>query len=284
MSSQQWLKMLNPNMTGLGGGPLGWVTGFLRAWSHHSRMVTALMMREISTRFGRDGLGFAWLILEPLAFCVGVLVLWSLTKPAYEHGIKLQAFVMTGYMCLILIRHQISYSVAAINSNIGLLHHRQIKPIHIFLSRNLLEIGGATTAFIVVYVALLSLRVVDLPRDYFLVYCGWLLLAWLGFGFAMFMAGLAMMFDVIERIIPVLTYILIPLSGAFFMVAWMPPKVREVYLLLPFPHPIEMLRAGVFGEFVETHYDVVYPLAWGAVFLITGLLLMAASRDKIDVE
>ncbi len=253
-------------------------------FSHHGRILIALTLREMSTRFGREGFGFAWVVLEPLAFCVGVLILWTLTKPAYEHGVRLAPFVMTGYMCVILMRHQISFSMGAIQGNVGLLHHRPVKPVHLLLARNLLEVAGATAAFFVVYVALFLLGEVSPPHDYLLLYAGWGLLAWIGMGFALLLAGLAMRFEVIERVVSLLTYILIPLSGAFFMVDWLPPSYQKTLLLVPFAHPIEMIRGGVFGEFVKVHYDVAYALAVGTALNIFGLLLIFSSRRLIDVE
>ncbi|UQV17452.1 hypothetical protein MU852_11160 [Brevundimonas albigilva] len=116
-------------------------------FTRNATIVSALMKREMVTRFGREGLGFAWLIAEPLVFCFGVMILWSFTKPAYEHGVRLAPFVMTAYMSLILLRHLISYMSGAVQANIGLLYHRQITPIHIFTSRILLEILGGGTAF-----------------------------------------------------------------------------------------------------------------------------------------
>lgn len=248
------------------------------------RIIGALLMREMTTRFGREGIGFVWLVGEPILFCFGVLVMWSFTKPAYEHGIRLAPFVMTGYMALILIRHLIGLLSAAIPSNIGLLYHRHVKPIHIFAARILLEVGGATAAFAIVYVVLLFLGQVSPPKDYLLLYGGWFLVAWLAIGFSLIMTGLVMRFDVFERVVGLISYILIPLSGAFFMVAWLPPAAQEVALLIPFVHGVEMIRAGVFGEFVETHYDVAYALGLGAIFNILGLLLISASIHRLDVE
>lgn len=242
------------------------------------------MLREMNTRFGREGIGFVWIIAEPLAFCFGVLALWTLTKPAYEHGIRLAPFVMTGYMCIILTRHFIQQATTALQANMGLLHHRDISPTHIFIARALLEFIGATAAFVVVYVVLLALGQVAPPHNYLLVYGGWLVLAWVSQGFALILAGLAMMFEVVERIVPVTTYIVIPLSGAFSMVAWIPGEYRDAFLLLPFAHGIEMLRAGVFGEFVKTYYDPVYALTIGTTMVLTGLLLITIGRSRIDVE
>lgn len=253
-------------------------------FADQSRILGALMMRELATRFGRQGLGFAWLVGEPLIFCVGVIILWSLTKPAYEHGIRIAPFIMTGYMCLVLMRHQIGLSMGALQANIGLMHHRQIAVLHLFLARNMLEVAGATGAFIIVYAALMALRQIGAPHDWLLLYSGWFILAWMGMGFALILAGLAMRFEVMERVVPILSYILIPVSGVFFMVNWLPAAYREAYLLVPFPHPVEMIRAGVFGEFTPTYFDPPYALAWCAIFNILGMALIYGARDRVDVE
>lgn len=254
------------------------------ALSQQSRIIGALVMREMTTRFGRQGLGFAWVIGEPLVFCFGVLILWTATKPAYENGVRLAPFVMTGYMSLILIRHFIALLSSALQANLGLMYHRQVAPLHIFISRTLLELGGATGAFVVVYAVLLALGQVSLPHDYLLLYSGWLLLAWTALGFALVMTGVAMRYEVMERLVPVISYMLIPISGAFYMVSWLPASVREYVLYIPFVHGIELIRRGVFGEFVPTYYDVPYALLVGAIMIIFGLLIISASRDRIEVE
>ena len=217
-------------------------------------------------------------------FCIGVLIMWSIIKPEYEHGVRLGPFVMTGYMCLLLLRHQISYSQGAIQGNIGLLFHRQIKVLHILLARNLLEFMGATAAFVIVYIVLAMLGQVSWPHDILLIYAGWLILTLVSSGLAMTLAALSLRWEVMERLVPLLTYALIPLSGAFFMVDWLPHRFQEMYLLVPIPHGIEMVRAGVFGEFVETHYHPIYALAWGCILNFLALILLADARDRVDVE
>lgn len=252
--------------------------------SHHFRIIGALLMRELTTRFGREGIGFVWVIAEPLMFCLGVLVMWTLIKPEYEHGIRLGPLVMTGYMSLLLYRHMISFSLGAVEGNIGLLHHRQITILHIFLARNLMEFAGTTAAFIVVYLVLIALGQVGLPADWLLLYSGWLTVGVVGFGLALVFAGLAIRFEVMERLVPVLTYAMIPLSGAFFMVSWLPAQYRDAFLLIPLPHGIEMVRGGVLGEFVETFYNPAYALACGAVMIGVGMLLLADAKHRVVIE
>lgn len=252
--------------------------------NRHARIVGSLMMREIITRFGREGLGFLWLIGEPLLFCVGVVIMWSFIKPQYEHGIRVTPFVMTGYMCLLMVRHMISYCLGAISANVGMLYHRQIQPVHIFAARGVLEFMGLTMAFITVYVALTALHLVDFPTNLLLLYSGWFILGYLSFGIGIFFAALAIEFEVMERLVPVMQYLMIPITGTFFMMGWFSQSVRQVLFWLPIPHAVEMVRGAVFGEFVAVYYAPWYPIAWGTVLLFIGLILVARSRHRLDLE
>lgn len=257
---------------------------FLRLFRHHLRIIGALIMREIVTRYGREGIGFLWLIVEPLLFCFGVMGLWTLIKPEYEHGVRIAPFVMTGYMCLLLFRHTISHSSGALQANVGLLHHKAVRPLHIYISRAIMETAGGTLAFIIVYVTLLMLGTVSLPSDILLLYAGWFILSGISTGIAIIFAALAIRFEVMERILPVFLYVQIPLSGAFVMVDWVPPAYQSLYLLNPLPHTVEMVRAAVFGEFVRTHYSVAYAGGWAIGVIVIGLLLLSQTQKYLEVE
>ncbi len=250
----------------------------------HSRIIGAMILRETTTRYGREGLGFLWVVGEPLLFCGVVLIMWSIIKPEYEHGIRLGPFVMSGYMCLILLRHTIGFLISAVQANGGLLYHRQIKVLHIFVSRVLLEFFGTTAAFVVVYIALAVLGQIGLPADFLKLYGGWLILGGMATGMALILAALSMRSELMERLVPVLNYAMIPISGAFFMIGWLPASVRDMILWIPFPNAVEMLRDGLFGEFVPTYYSVSYALICMVLMNFLGLLLVATLGDLTDVE
>lgn len=267
-----------------GAGVKRWVKALSAVPARQSRIIGALMMREMVTRYGREGLGFLWIVGEPLMFCLGVIVMWTALKPAYEHGVRVGPFVMTGYMCLLLLRHMIQHSLGAIEANIGLLHHRQIRIIHVYVSRAMVEFMGTTTAFVIVYAILYMLGQVSPPQNVLLLYWGWLSLAWFSFGLALLLSVLAVRFAVIERVTQLFTYILIPLSGAFFTVSVVPRAYREAFLLVPMPNAVEMVRAGFFGEFFEAYYHTMYPLLAGTVLVVVGLLVLSSAIKYVDVE
>ncbi|WP_427846553.1 ABC transporter permease [Brevundimonas pishanensis] len=257
---------------------------FCRAPVELGRTLYALIMREMMTRYGREGIGFFWLIAEPLAFCLGVIILWSAIKPEYEHGIRVAPFTMSGYMCLLLLRHLVTHSLHALQANTGLLFHRKVQPLHIYLARAILEILGSTLAFFIVYALLLALGQVDMPKDWILLYSGWFILAWVSFGFAMVMAALSIRYEAVERLNNLTLYIMIPLSGAFVMAEYVPASYREYFLYIPFPHAIEMVRAGIWGEFIPTHYTAWYPIAFGGVLMLLGLIMLKIYGNYIETE
>lgn len=253
-------------------------------WAMHRRVIWALLMRELSTRYGRHNIGFLWLMGEPLVFAGSVTLMWSLIKPEFEHGVRVVPFVVTGYMSLILSRHMITHGMNCVKANVDLLYHRQVTVTHLFISRLLLEFIGVTFAFFVIFGALQLLGQMSPPKNLPLFYAGWGILAWMGVGLALLFGALAEIFEFMERIVGVITYVMVPLSGAFYFAAWVPAQFRRFVLLLPFIHPVEMIRAGFFGEFVTTYYDVAYAVAWSASLTFLGLVLVQFVRSRVEIE
>lgn len=248
------------------------------------RIIWALALREVATRYGRENLGFLWVIGEPLLFCASVSVMWSVIKPNYEHGVRIVPFVVTGYMPILLVRHILAHGMYAVRINAPLLYHRQVSVLHLFFARSMVEFIGVTFAFFVIFAALAPFGLIDPPKDLALVYVGWFLLGWISFALAIIFGAIFELFEPIDRIVQIITYILVPLSGTFYMAAWIPEQFRGYVLLLPFLNTVEMVRGGFFGEFVPTYYNIPYTVAWAAGLTVLGLLLAAFVRNRVLVD
>jgi capsular polysaccharide transport system permease protein len=249
----------------------------------HRRILWALLLRELATRYGRENIGFLWIIAEPLFFATAVSILWSHIRTPFENGIPIIPFVATGYLPLILVRQTIGYSVNAARANASLLYHRQITPLHLFLARIIIEFIGSSAAFVVIVAVLNIMGLMGLPKDFGTFLGGWLILAWMVTGMALIMGALGEIYEFIEKITQIITYIYIPLSGCFIMAATVAPALRKTLLILPFIHAHEMIRAGYFGEFIATYYNPYYAMAWAAGFTLLGLLLMQLVRSRVEV-
>src|SRR5512136_516731 len=114
-------------------------TPLLRSFRIQLRVIGALLMREILTRYGRHNIGFLWLFVEPMLFTLGVTALWTLAKAHQVSRIPIVAFAITGYSSVLLWRNMPGRCVSAIEPNLALLYHRNVKIIDVFAARLILE-------------------------------------------------------------------------------------------------------------------------------------------------
>ena len=110
-----------------------------------------------------------------------------------------------------------------------------------------------------------------LPENVLQVLFGWFMLAWFGASLGLLVGGLSARTEIVEKIWHPISYLLFPLSGAIFMVDWLPPAYQQLILLLPMVHGVEILREGYFGSMVHAHYDLAYMAACCLVLTLLGL-------------
>jgi capsular polysaccharide transport system permease protein len=258
-------------------------TSLARSLQIQVRVIGALLMREIITRYGRDNLGFLWLFVEPMLFTLGVTALWTATKLTHGSNLPIVAFAITGYSSVLLWRNCTSRCVMAIPPNLALLYHRNVRVLDIFIARILLEIAGASISFVVLASLFTSLGWMELPADVVGVLSGWLLLCWFGASFALTIGALSAYNEVVERLWHPISYLLFPLSGAIFMVDWLSKDFQRIVLLLPMVNGVEMLREGYFGTVVRTHYNAGYLAVACLVLMLLGLALVKDAARRVEM-
>ena len=119
-----------------------------QAWNIQRRVIWALVLREMLTRYGRHNIGFLWLFVEPMLFTLGVTALWTATKTVHGSDLPIVAFAITGYSSVLLWRNMPVAAIGALAPNLSLLYHRNVRPIDIYLARLILEAAGATMSFV----------------------------------------------------------------------------------------------------------------------------------------
>jgi capsular polysaccharide transport system permease protein len=246
------------------------------------RVLYALLMREVITRFGRENLGVLWLIGEPMLFTLGVTTLWVAAGLHLGSPIPIVAFAVTGYSSVLMWRNSASQAAGAVAQNKPLLFHRNVQVMDVLLTRILLEIGGATASFIVLSLLFIFVGWMPPPVDLLQILSGWLMLAWFGASLALLIGAGTAFSRIVERVWPPAAYLLFPLSGAAFMVDWLPAGMQKFVLLLPMVHGTEMLREGYFGNVVVTHYDAGYMASCCLVLSLVGLYLVRQASRRLE--
>lgn len=259
-------------------------TSFLHSLSIQLRVIHALIMREIITRYGRHNIGFFWLFLEPMLFTLGVTTLWTLLKATHGSNIPITAFAITGYSSLIIWRNCSNRVVKAIEANHSLMYHRNVRVFDIFTARLVLEIAGVSASVVFLTLIFSAIGWMQLPVDIITVILAWLLLAWFAFALSLVVGAASEFSEVIERVWHIFTYLMFPLSGAAFMVDWLPKSFQNVVLWVPMLHGTEMMRHGYFGTAVRTYEDPMYLILFNSVLTLIGLALLVKVGRKVEPE
>jgi capsular polysaccharide transport system permease protein len=256
---------------------------FVRGARTQGRVIGALLMREIITRYGRHNIGFMWLFVEPMMFTVGVVLLWSLFK-THSTRLALLPFTILGYSSVLLWRNMINRCGNAIEPNRALLHHRNVRVIDLYLARLILEAAGATISLLVLTSFMTIAGFMPAPDDIFKMIVAWVLLAWFSLSMGLVIGSLAAWSESAERIWHVFTYLFLPLSGAFFMVDWLPKHIQTWALLVPTVDCVELLRAGYFGDTIHPHYDLQYVAILNTVLSLIGLFMVQRISGSVEGE
>jgi capsular polysaccharide transport system permease protein len=257
---------------------------FQDGWRIQKRVISALMIRELTTRFGRENIGFLWVMAEPLMFGGLVSIMWRFVKGPSEHGIGIFAFVVSGYLPLTLFRHVVSRSVSVFLANGSLMYHRQIRVLDFIIVRFVIEFLGGMMAYLFIGVLLFAFGLFPVPYSMGALIGGWMVYCLFVLSLAFVIAPLSEMSEVLEKIVPVTTYIMIPVSGTFNMVEWLTPSARPYLALSPLVSGVELMRYGLFGELVTPYYNL--PVAFGATIVLTviGLALCRKVRKNLVIE
>ena len=259
-------------------------TSLRRSWAIQRRIIWALLMREVLTRYGRHNIGFMWLFVEPMLFTLGVTALWSATKSIHTTNLPIVAFAITGYSSVLLWRNMPGRCVDALEPNRSLLYHRNVRVIDLFISRLLLEGAGATISFAVLSAIFIALGQMSPPEDVLKVLAGWGMLAWFGCSLAMLLGAASERSEMIHKLWHPVSYLLFPLSGAGFLLSSLPVVARQYLLYLPMIHGLEYLREGFFGSKIHAISDLGYMAIINSVLTILGLVQIRILADHVIPE
>lgn len=224
------------------------------------RVLHAIMLREMLTRYGRHNIGFLWLFLEPMMFTFAVVAMWTAIGNDRGFGISIVAFGITGYSTIMLWRNMPGRAIGAIAPNASLLTHRPVQIFDVYIARTVLEALGATVSFVVLAFAAWMIGLMPGPEDVLTVLGGWLLLAWFAFAIAVLIGAASEKSPIVYKLWAPISYIFIPLSGALYLVEALPPAAQEIVLLMPVVHCVEMIRDGFFGSMFNAQYDIGFVL------------------------
>lgn len=246
------------------------------------RVVGALVLREMHTRFGRHRLGYVALFIEPLILGAAIALIHRGRFAGDTIRNSFEFFAM-GYVLFMKLRQIFTRASGTIPTNASLLYHRQIALPDLFYARHLIESAACTGVLAVFAFAAIAMggQPPDSPVKMLAAAALMLLLAQ---GLAMMIAAFSSEWHGLERVFHIMTYLLMPISGVFFMLEWLPEWLQEILYWVPTVHIFELMRDGQFGDRVRAMYDLQYVTMWILVAHLLGLAGLRIARARLGLE
>ncbi len=248
------------------------------------RVIGALLMREIITRYGRNNIGFLWLFVEPLLMTLMILLLWGAARANQYSDLNIIAFTLTGYPLAMMWRNVSNRAIGAISANASLLYHRNVRVLDTLFARMLLEIAGATIAQIAIVGVLILIGWIPAPADVFYMLMAWLLMAIFAIGLGLVICSIAFKVEAFGKIWGTFSFVMLPLSGVFFFVSSLPQQAQQYVLWMPMVHGTEMFRQGYFGASVVTYESISYIVLCNLVLLLLGFIMVNDFSKGVEPE
>lgn len=257
---------------------------YWRGLSVQSQVIGALLMRELHTRYGRENIGYLWMILEPMILASSVALIHAGQRTSYGSDIRPVPFTIAGYCVFIIFRSIFTRSEGALESNMPLLYHRMVTIFDILASRTVLEGAGISATFAILLGLATSLGLAEVPERPLDLFIGVALMIWFSFGCSMLCCAWTHDNRLAGRIVHPVTYILMPLSGGFYQLKWIPEPYRSYLEAFPMVQIFEQVRYGMFRAASNMYVNLGYVAGWCLILTFFGLIAIKIVRRHVHLH
>jgi capsular polysaccharide transport system permease protein len=238
------------------------------------RTVTALILREMSTTYGRSALGYVWAILEPVAGIMLMTVIFSMAFRAPGIGTSFPLFFASGMLPFMMYVDISQKTSVALRFSKSLLFYPGVTFMDALLARLILN---AITQFLIAAFVLAGILVfyqVDVILDPPKIALGFGMAIALGAGVGTLNCYLLSVYPIWERTWAIVNRPLFIISCIFFLFDTIPMPYRDWLWWNPLVHLVGQTRSGIYATYDASYVAPAYVFTVALVTLCIGLLLL----------
>lgn len=248
-----------------------------------ARSVCALILREMTSTYGRSPGGYIWAFLEPILL-IGVMVgIFSLGFRSPPMGTNFAIYYASGVMPFVMFVQTSSRVSQAINYSKQLLGYPRVTFWDAILARFILAILTQLTVSCVIFATILSIwdtRTILLVPT---IGASFAMAAGLGLGVGLLNCLLTTRFVMWHTVWSIITRPLILMSGVLLPVDRIPEPYRTWLEWNPVLHVVGTARSGFYTAYDGAYLDPIYTCGFGLVCGFFGLLFLRRHyRDNME--
>jgi capsular polysaccharide transport system permease protein len=246
----------------------------------NGRVITAIILRETKTKFGKYKFGYAWAFVEPIVYVTLFVFVRAFVSANSSFGTQMVIYVVTALLAFRMFTAINSATMRAIGSNLALLAFPPVKPVDCLIARVILETLTMAVIWVIFYAALTAVSEARVVVDYNNLVAAFGAIVLLGAGVGTLNAVISSLFSWYERVWSMMNFPLFILSGVFFNPSQLPQSARAIVIWNPIAHCVEWVRAATQFTYAPM-LDRGYVIGFGLITLVVGLLLERMYRYRV---
>ncbi|MBY6006624.1 ABC transporter permease [Salipiger bermudensis] len=245
------------------------------------RAVSALMLREMATRYGRSPGGYLWALLEPLGGIMVMALGFSLLLRSPPLGNSFMLFYATGFLPFSLYQGIARFVGGSIEFSKPLLQYPAVTWVDAAIARFLLNaLTGILIALLLISGIMIvseTRALVELPP----IVTAMSLALLIGLSIGVLNCALFGLFPVWTQVWGIFTRPLFLASGVLILYDDLPTSVQNILWYNPLMHVTGLMRSGFYPSYRADYVDLTYCLATGLIPLFLGVVLMSRYHREI---
>jgi capsular polysaccharide transport system permease protein len=245
------------------------------------RVLFALMLRNMRTKFFGNGLGYLVAIAGPLTHILILVAIYSFAGRTAPYGNSTALFIATGVVPFQTFSYIARFMMLMLTKTRQLLAFPEVKVLDMLFASALLETMSACCVVVVFLIIAWFAGIDPMPRD--IVQAAYTLGAavLLGLGFGLFNGVIALAFPPWVTGYALVIILLWLSSGIIFVPDALPAQIRDIAAYQPVLQVVEWTRSAYYDGYGSLVLDRGYVIGYGIVAVFFGLLLERALRGYL---
>jgi capsular polysaccharide transport system permease protein len=246
---------------------------YLRALGVQGRVINALILRELRTRFWKSRLGYLWAVVEPVShIATWFLIMTVVSANPFADQTQRILLLTTGLVPYLAFRNVAGFIEPAISANQALLNFPIVRHLDLMIARFLLEAATMSVVNVIVISGIVFFGFGGWPADPVAAAIAFVYALLLGMGFGMCNAVLTILSHMYKQALDVVSRLLYFVSGVMYSVEIMPDDIKRWLVWNPVLHVVELFRKAYFPLYNAPFVSPSYILLWAAALGLTGVV------------
>lgn len=251
------------------------------ALKQKKNVMSAVILRDMRTRFFNHGLGFLVVPIWPFCHMFVVMLIYKLMNRPTPFGDDLYIFVATAMVPTLSFMYISRFMSVSLLQNRPMLAFPAVKLLDIVLARAFLEVIALSITTLLIYGSLNLLGSDPTPIDPLGALLAFILIMVMATGVGIQISVLTLinpLFATLWAFVLILCY---SLSGIAFVVSYLPADIAYLLSWNPVLHATEWIRVSFYPGYPDQILDKAYLAGCALLSIVCGLLYERLLRVRL---